>query len=423
MGEMPMARKSTSKKNVKQNPNKTPARSNLRQDLSTSTSYSRSRYAHPFYLPSPPDARQSINGATRMTDWSKKQLGIVPPVKGDGIMNLSDIIGADGANEIQKLGEIRFHTLGDSGVGHAEDAEKVAEDMATDFKPDAGALNPAFLFHLGDVIYGPGKEDHYGERFYRPYRHYPGKILAIPGNHDGETKSAADIPSLNAFQANFCTDTAVVPPQAASSGIYRETMTQPGVYWMLDAPFVRIIGLYSNCLENPGFLEGDGGNDSSQLDWLKKTLNSISGKKNNKALVIATHHPPYSSAGHSGSTEMNQSIDAICSAAGVTPDAFLSGHAHNYQRYTRRIGGKQVPYIVIGTGGIAPQKVPDATGQPADDSNETTYDAAMSSYGYLYVTASAEALKFEFWPLADSGHSQPFDSISVDLKTHVLSRG
>jgi hypothetical protein len=39
-------------------------------------------------------------------------------------------------------------------------------------------------------------------------------------------------------------------------------MIQPGVYWLLDAPFVRIIGLYSNCLENPGYLEGDGGADT-----------------------------------------------------------------------------------------------------------------------------------------------------------------
>jgi 3',5'-cyclic AMP phosphodiesterase CpdA len=276
---------------------------------------------------------------------------------------------------------------------------------------------------LGDVIYGPGKQDHYGERFYRPYRHYPGKIIAIPGNHDGEAKSDADKPSLNAFQANFCARTAAVPVQASGSGIYRETMTQPGVYWMLDAPFVQIIGLYSNCLENPGFLEGDGGNDSSQLDWLKKTLRSISSKKSNKALIIATHHPPYSSAGHSGSTEMSQSIDAICSAARVVPDAFLSGHAHNYQRYTRRIGGKQVPYIVIGTGGIATQKVPDATGQPADASHETTYDAAIASYGYLYVTASAKELEFEFWPLTDGHHVQPYDPFTVDLGTHILTRG
>lgn len=393
------------------------------KDLSTSTSFSRARYAHPFYLPTPPDARQPINGDTRMTDWSKKQLGPVPKVKDDGIMNLSDIIGTDGVDEIQKLGEMRFHTLGDSGVGHAEEAEKVADDMATDFKPGAGSLNPAFLFHLGDVIYGPDKEDHYGERFYRPYRHYPGKIIAIPGNHDGEAKFAADKPSLNAFLANFCAKTAVVPKQASGSGLYRETMTQPGVYWMLDAPFVRIIGLYSNCLENPGYLEGNGGKDSSQLDWLEKTLKSIAGHEEKKSLIIATHHPPYSSAGHSGSVEMNQSIDAICGAVGMDPDAYLSGHAHNYQRYTRRIRGKQVPYIVIGTGGISPKEVPDATGQPVDDSHETTYDAAMASYGYLYVTASRAQLRFEFWPLADSNHSQPYDPFSVDLSTHVLTRG
>ena len=393
------------------------------QNLSTSTSYSRARYAHPFYLPAPPDARQPIHGDRQMTSWSKKQLGPVPPVRGNGDIDLSEIIGSDGVNEIQKLGEIRFHALGDSGVNHAEEAEKIANEMATDFTAGAGPLNPAFLFHLGDVIYGPGKQDHYGERFYRPYRGYPGKIIAIPGNHDGEAKSAADKPSLKAFRANFCTKTAAVPDQAASSGIYRETMTQPGVYWMVEAPFVRIIGLYSNCLENPGFLEGNGGKDKSQLDWFKKTLKAVAGKRDNKSLIIATHHPPYSSAGHTGSTEMGQSIDTICSAAGVVPDAFLSGHAHNYQRYTRRIGGKQVPYIVIGTGGIGTQNVPEAVGQPAAGSHDTTYDAAMAKHGYLYVTASAKELKFEFWPSADGGHSQAYDLFTVDLGTHVVTRG
>jgi hypothetical protein len=393
------------------------------KDLRTSTSYSRARYAHPFYLPASPGDRQPLNGDTRMTQWSKKQLGPVPKITGDGVMDLSEIIGSDGVDEIEKLGEIRFHSLGDSGVNHAEEAEKVAEDMATDFKPGAGSLNPAFLFHLGDVIYGPGKAEHYGERFYRPYRYYPGKVIAIPGNHDGETKSAADKPSLSPFRANFCAKTAAVPEQASGSGIFRETMTQPGVYWRLEAPFVRIIGLYSNCLENPGFLEGDGGKDSSQLDWLKSTLQSVARAKDNKALIIATHHPPYSAAGHAGSTDMSRSIDTICDSVGVHPDAFLSGHAHNYQRYTRRIGGKQVPYIVVGTGGIAPQKLPDATGEPANDSHETTYDAGLAAYGYLYVTVSAKELKFEFWPLSDSAHVQAYDPFTIDLTNHVLTRG
>jgi len=378
-----------------------------------------SRFAHPFFTNTPHSQRTPVNGNTRMTDWSKQQLGPLPSVARGGLLQLAEVIGAAGVQEIQAAGEIRLHALGDSGVGQAHEAELVSEEMASDFKPGAGGMNPAFLFHLGDVIYGPDKEAHYADRFYRPYRHYPGKIVAIPGNHDGEVKSQVDSPSLKDFDANFCAATAQVPPQAASSGIFRETMTLPGVYWMLDAPFVRVIGLYSNLLENPGYLQAitNGSPDISQLDWLKKTLHGIAARADQKALIVATHHPPYSQSGHSGSTEMNQSIDAVCAAAGVTPDLFLSAHAHNYQRYSRRIGGKQVPYIVAGTGGMPPQPVADATGQPAGQ--DVTYDAAVSSLGYLYVTVSASQLKTEFWQLG-SQHTTAFDPLTLDLATHTI---
>ena len=386
----------------------------------TSTTYSRQRFAHPFFLPTPHAVRKPFKGHTHMTAWSKTQLGPIPAVKKASTMALDDVIGADGTKEIEQTGELRFHALGDSGVGQAQEAESISDEMATDYNPSAGGLNPAFLFHLGDVIYGPDKSTHYVDRFYRPYRHYPGKIIAIPGNHDGEVRSAADSPSLNAFEANFVAANSSVPPDASSAGIYRETMTQPGVYWMLDTPFARIIGLYSNRLENPGFLEGitaNGQQDTSQIDWLSKTLAAIAKSEDNKALVIATHHPPYSQSGHSGSTEMNQSIDNACSKAGVTPDLFLSGHAHNYQAYTRHLNNKQVPYIVVGTGGMPPQPVSPATGAPVGGP-DLTYDAAVASYGYLYVTISVKQLKTEFWQLGQQ-HTQAFHTITVDLTTHA----
>jgi hypothetical protein len=199
-------------------------------------------------------------------------------------------------------------------------------------------------------------------------------------------------------------------------------MIEPGVYWRLDAPFVQIIGLYSNLLENPGYLEGitDGKGDTSQLDWLGQTLSSIAKGKEKKALIIATHHPPYSQSGHSGSAEMNQSIDDICTKAGVFPDLFLSAHAHNYQRYTRRIGGKQIPYIVVGTGGMPHQPVTAATGQPADTSHQVTYDAAISAYGYLFVTASPKQVVVQFWQLG-AEHTTPFDPLTIDLATHTVT--
>jgi predicted phosphodiesterase len=307
-------------------------------------------------------------------------------------------------------------------VGQAQEAENIADEMATDYGPGAGGVNPAFLFHLGDVIYGPDKAAHYGDRFYRPYRHYPGKIIAIPGNHDGEVKSPVDDPSLKDFIANFCAPEAVVPQAASDSGIYRETMTQPGIYWMLDAPFARIIGLYSNRLENPGYLQGTtkGHTDLAQIQWLQKTLTTIAKAKDKKALIIATHHPPYSQSGHSGSQEMNQTIDDACTKAGVTPDLFLSGHAHNFQRYTRHIDGKQVPYIVVGTGGMPPQPVVSASGQPVGGNAQLTYDSAVSSYGYLYVTVSSRQVKIEFWQLGQQ-HTRAFNTAILDLETHVVS--
>ena len=113
-----------------------------------STSFAKARFAHPFFVPAPPAARQPVNGQTRMTDWSKLQLGPLPAVARGGKMDLSEIIGAAGVKEIQDLGEIRFHALGDTGVSTAHEAQLVAEEMATDFNPSAGGLNPAFLFHL-----------------------------------------------------------------------------------------------------------------------------------------------------------------------------------------------------------------------------------------------------------------------------------
>src|SRR5438105_4087520 len=103
-------------------------RSHRERNPNTSTHYSAARYAHPFFLPATPDAREPINGHTRMTSWSKQQLGPVPAAKQAGRMNLADLIGTQGTKEITDIGEIRFHALGDSGYGHANEAENIAEE-------------------------------------------------------------------------------------------------------------------------------------------------------------------------------------------------------------------------------------------------------------------------------------------------------
>jgi len=59
-------------------------------------------------------------------------------------------------------------------------------------------------------------------------------------------------------------------------------MTQPYCYWTLIAPYIRILGLYSNV---------DGLIDAQQQLWLQQQLTSC---PKDKWLILAVHHPCYS---------------------------------------------------------------------------------------------------------------------------------
>ena len=139
-----------------------------------------------------------------------------------------------------------FHVIGDSGGIHGDDIQvKVAEAMEGQIKSAHGADKPLFIYHVGDVVYFNGQSELYGSQFYEPYQYYPAPIFAIPGNHDGDTgvrpgDEPDSEPSLFGFTQNFCA------PQPHQISPYRATMTQPYVYWTLDAPLLNIIGLYSN---------------------------------------------------------------------------------------------------------------------------------------------------------------------------------
>jgi hypothetical protein len=255
--------------------------------------------------------------------------------------------------------------------------------------------------------------------------HYPGKIIAIPGNHDGETFPKTDPTTCKAFQANFCAPSQTVPPIAGT--IFRQTMNQPAVYWLLDAPYVQIVGLYSNAAENPGFISGTIPGQA-QKTWLLATLKALAQQRKSgprKALVVATHHPPFSSGGHSGSTQMLTEIDGICQQAGIMPDLFLSGHAHSYQRYTRQPAshpGLQIPYIVAGTGGINDQVIIPATGQVSADH---TFVKSLQGYGYLLVKVAGAVDKKTATTLTvtmyqvdpTSQKKSQYDQVTVTLAT------
>jgi len=378
------------------------------------------RFAHPFFTPG---GGKGHTAADRMLGHIATKLTAIPPVRGKSTMDLADVIGAAGAKQIADARSITLHAMGDSGNGPNSAQGAVATAMAKDYDPAKPATSPALLYHLGDVVYHPNKDQHYKEEFYEPYVHYPGKIVAIPGNHDGEVFPTTDPVTLRAFLANFCAASQKVP--AIAGTIFRETMNQPGVYWLLRAPFVDVIGLYSNSAENPGFIESPS-IGTAQSTWLQSTLAMIAAERKQqqrKALVIATHHPPYTSGGHSPSPDMLADIDKACAAADVGPDLFLSGHAHSYQRYTRFVqqGGKeaQIPYIVAGTGGVGEQAVDKPTKKRVGD---VRFDNALKGYGYLSVTVSASTIVTTFTEVdVGSGKTSVFETATLDLGTMTVS--
>ena len=326
-------------------------------------------------------------------------------------MSLAEIIGKAGSDAIAAAGEITIHVGGDTGVPETDHETKqviVADAMAKDYDTAHPAASPAFFLHVGDVIYGPGQNS-YLDQFYRPYMHYPGKIVAIPGNHDGESNA-----KMADFRKYFCAASQAVPPIAGS--IFRQTMTQPGVYWCLDAPFVQIIGLYSNSAENPGFISGPK-IGHSQKQWLITTLGALKSARDKgprKALLFATHHPPFSSGGHTGSSEMLADIDDACTKAGIMPDAFLSGHAHSIQRYTRNVqlGGKtlSIPFIVTGCAGHGGQAVDPVS--PGKGGNPV-YEFSYQGWGYTKIQITAHVMTITSYGV--DAAARKIDAVSVNL--------
>jgi len=261
-------------------------------------------------------------------------------------LDIQTILPASVYNPIAASKKMIFHVAGDTGgVKNPADQQIVADHMELQFDKQHPANNPAFFYHLGDVVYYYGKASEYNSQFYEPYKFYPAPIFAIAGNHDGDIDPTdpQKPKSLDAFVQLFCAKTATVPPEAGDAT--RTSMVQPNVYWTLVTPVANIIGLYSNVPEG-GEIRAD------QQKWFVNELKNAQKERDKKALIVTLHHPPYSMDAHHGaSTKMQQLLDDSFAQAGTIPDIIFTGHVHNYQRFTRKMGNRQLPYVVAGSGG------------------------------------------------------------------------
>jgi hypothetical protein len=370
------------------------------------------------------------------------QVQPIPPRRTGALpyLKLTDFIPQDLVDAIQHAGKIMFHAVGDTGAAKIDRTQTaataiaqegaVADAMVEDLR-SGGVNGPAFFFHLGDVIYNFGEAQYYYDQFYEPFREYDRPIFAIPGNHDGmvfgPSSSAPQVPTLAAFLSNFCA--ASPDPSSDAPTIARSVMTQPAVYFTLDAPFVSIIGLYSNVLDTGGGVissqDGHFPLVNDQLNFLTSELERLKPGRQagERAILIAVHHPPLSVDAKTGGTKgLMDDIDSCCEKAGLWPDALLSGHAHLYQRFTRTVNGRQIPYIVAGSGGFAitpPQEAAPPKGTVIGD-HKLAIDPILQ-FGYLTLTTDAKTLTVTFKTAPRGGPVAQRDFVTVDLAKGMIT--
>jgi len=365
-----------------------------------------------------------ITFAVRQQTRGNQQFQPLPPPTGSAPYHLSldRVLPADQISAIQSAGRMVLHIVGDTGgVKYPVPQQIVAMAQEQQFDGLDSAAHPSFFYHLGDIVYYYGEASEYYSQFYEPYSHYSAPIFAMPGNHDGDVMPGGAA-SLTAFVNNFC---APEPHITADAGeVTRDAMTQPNVYWTLDTPFATFVGLYSNVPEGGKF-------DDQQIAWF---MNELRTAPEDKALIVSAHHPAYSAdTEHSGSLYIQETLDQAFAQAGRAADLVFAGHVHNYQRFTRATGGRQIPYIVAGAGGYwnlhyvakqpdgSPLKLPYAL--PGGDTTLESY--CDSRHGFLRLTVTPQYVRGDYFAVsrpheAWRAPAKQIDSFTLDLREHRL---
>jgi hypothetical protein len=350
-----------------------------------------------------------------------------PPFRFD----LSQLLHQDEVDRIARS-KLVFHTVGDTGDERGKQMDFVGAMMTHDYDNSPDGEAPAFFYHLGDVVYFAGDIQGYGESFYETYAEYPGLIVSIAGNHDCQPDDPQDGPidpnkkPLDGWVKNFMSKdpTRLGSLKTTSS---RTQMDLPNVYWTFTTPLATIIGLFSNVSETEAELHQD------QIDWFKQELSAAD---DTKALIVAIHHPPYSGdSEHSGSTVAERVLFESFASTSRYPHLILSGHVHNYQRFTVKKQGNggefHLPCVVAGAGGYSKLgklhkvggKYPSTPMQLTDTLTLEKYN--QDNYGFLRLEVTKQQIAGTYFSAPYEETSAPeasiTDKFSVDLKKRMVA--
>ncbi|GLZ04666.1 metallophosphoesterase [Actinomadura sp. NBRC 104412] len=308
--------------------------------------------------------------------------------------------------------EFSFLLLGDTGEGDRSQYAVVPAALSVGSDTD-------FMVIASDVIYPCGEAADYPDKFFRPYQGYPGPIYAVPGNHDWYD-------GLRAFLRVFCDLDLDCSPEpwpgplrlvprllwrrsgevdgealeAARDrfrGTPRQRSFQPGPYWAIDTPALRIVGIDTGIT---------GGIDRDQGAWLREV------SAGPKPKLLITGKPLYvDDSLRPGPIEGGGTVDAIVKDPAHNYVAAIGGDIHNYQRYPVRLDDadgagpskrRTVQYLVSGGGGAfmhATHTIPRT--RVTDESEFRCYPLrgdSLSRYSKLYGRVFRLPKLFELTP-------------------------
>ena len=207
-------------------------------------------------------------------------------------------------------------------MGRTDPVEERAQIIAR-----VAAEKPDLVVHTGDLVARGSSDDHW-ERWDETHKPIlDAKIPFYPaiGNHEyaGDTKEA-----LVYFRKRF--------PFLGQCRWYT-IKAGPLQFVLLDTNFEEL---------KPPFVE-------AQDAWFLKTLESAETDPEVKALIVVSHHPPYTNSNVHGPHDETRRRFADPAASCSKFRMYVAGHVHSYERFA--IQG--VPFVVTGGGGAPPTSV------------------------------------------------------------------
>ncbi len=231
--------------------------------------------------------------------------------------------------------------------------------------------NPAFLLHLGDLVYQGSDGCHWQEfeEFSREIRKRGIPVMPVLGNHEyyGSNTSALD----QFFQ--------------------RFPHLERRRWYAFRFRYVACIVLNSNFDD----LEED--ERREQNEWYAAVLDTLQRDSSVKTILVAAHHPPYTNSTVVSPDERVRQFFVPPFTAATKAKLFFSGHCHSFEHFV--VDNK---HFFVSGGGGGPRQ-PLKTEADEDWRRDLYKGPKKRRFHYCRVSVLNEGLQIDMVPLAAAG--------------------